>query len=162
MRIGVGYDVHQFAKGRKLFLGGIEIPFHKGLLGHSDGDVLIHAICDAILGAICAGDIGTHFPDTDNSIKGIESAKILNYVAELARQKGYTIVNIDTVVTAQEPKIAPIRDVMRKNIAAIAGVSEDRISVKGKTTEGLGFVGRKEGIAVYAVVLLDETGDAHG
>jgi len=161
MRIGVGYDVHQCAKGRKLFLGGIEIPFHKGLLGHSDGDVLIHAICDAILGAICAGDIGTHFPAPDNSIKGIESAKILNYVAELARKKGYTIVNIDAVVTAQEPKIAPIRDVMRKKIAAIAGVSEDRISVKGKTTEGLGFVGRKEGIAVYAVVLLDETGDAH-
>lgn len=162
MRIGVGYDVHRLAEGRKLFLGGIEIPFYKGLLGHSDGDVLIHAICDAILGAICSGDIGTHFPDSDDSIKGIESAKILFYVAELARKKGYTIVNIDTVVTAQEPKIAPIRDVIRKNIAAIVGVSEDRISIKGKTTEGLGFVGKKEGIEAYAVVLLDETGGIHG
>ena len=117
MRIGVGYDVHQLVEGRKLFLGGIEIPFHKGLLGHSDGDVLIHAICDAVLGAINEGDIGTHFPDTDNSIKGIESTKILLHVTSLARKKGYTVVNIDAVVAAQEPKIAPIRDAMRKSIA---------------------------------------------
>jgi len=157
MRIGVGYDVHQLVEGRRLFLGGIEIPFHKGLLGHSDGDVLIHAICDAVLGAINEGDIGTHFPDTDNSIKGIESTKILLYVTDLARKKGYTVVNIDAVVAAQEPKIAPIRDAMRRSIAGIIGISDDRISIKGKTTEGLGFVGRREGIEVYAVALLDES-----
>jgi len=159
MRIGVGYDVHQLVEGRKLFLGGIEIPFHKGLLGHSDGDVLIHSICDAILGAICEGDIGTHFPDSDNSIKGIESTKILLHVADLVHKKGYTVVNIDVVVAAQEPKIAPIRDAMRKSIATLIGISDDRISIKGKTTEGLGFVGRKEGIEVYAVALLEEAGN---
>ena len=159
MRVGVGYDVHQLVEGRKLFLGGIEIPFHKGLLGHSDGDVLIHAICDALLGAIGEGDIGTHFPDSDNSIKGIESVKILHHVIDLVHKKGYTIVNIDAVVAAQEPKIAPIRDAMRKNIAAIVGIGDDRISVKGKTTEGLGFVGKKEGIEVYAVALLEEAGN---
>lgn len=159
MRIGVGYDVHQLVEGRKLFLGGIEIPFHKGLLGHSDGDVLIHAICDAILGAICEGDIGAHFPDSNNSIKGIDSAKILLHVTDLAYKKGYTVVNIDVVVAAQEPKIAPIRDAMRKSIATLIGISDDRISIKGKTTEGLGFVGRKEGIEVYAVALLEEAGN---
>jgi len=159
MRIGVGYDAHRLVEGRRLFLGGIEIPFHKGLLGHSDGDVLIHAICDAVLGAINEGDIGTHFPDTDNSIKGIESSKILLHVTDLARKKGYTVVNIDAVVAAQEPKIAPIRDAMCKNIAGIIGISNDRISIKGKTTEGLGFVGRREGIEVYAVALLEKSGD---
>jgi len=162
MRVGVGYDVHQLVEGRKLFLGGVEIPFHKGLLGHSDGDVLIHAICDAILGAIGEGDIGTHFPDSDPSIKGIESTRILVHVASLVRKKGYTVVNIDAVVAAQEPKIAPLRDTMRKSLAATIGISIDRISIKGKTTEGLGFVGRKEGIEVYAVALLDEAGGAHG
>ena len=162
MRVGVGYDVHQLVEGRKLFLGGIEIPFHKGLLGHSDGDVLIHAICDAILGAIGEGDIGTHFPDSDPSIRGIESTKILAHVASLVRKKGYTVVNIDAVIAAQEPKIAPLRDTMRKSLAATIGISIDRISIKGKTTEGLGFVGRKEGIEVYAVALLDEAGGTHG
>jgi 2-C-methyl-D-erythritol 2,4-cyclodiphosphate synthase len=157
MRVGVGYDVHRLVEGRKLFLGGIEIPHHKGLLGHSDGDVLIHAICDAILGAMGEGDIGTHFPDTDKSIEGIESTKILAYVANLARQRCYAIVNIDAVVATQEPKIAPVRDSMRKCLAETIGISIDRISVKGKTTEGLGFVGRKEGIEVYAVALLDES-----
>jgi 2-C-methyl-D-erythritol 2,4-cyclodiphosphate synthase len=159
MRVGVGYDVHQLVEGRKLFLGGLELPFHKGLLGHSDGDVLIHAICDALLGAIGEGDIGTHFPDNDNSIKGIESVKILHHVVDLVHKKGYAIVNIDAVVAAQEPKIAPIRDAMRKNIAAIVGIGDDRISIKGKTTEGLGFVGKKEGIEVYAVALLENSGD---
>jgi 2-C-methyl-D-erythritol 2,4-cyclodiphosphate synthase len=159
MRVGIGYDVHQLVEGRKLFLGGIEIPFHKGLLGHSDGDVLIHAICDAILGAIGEGDIGTHFPDSDQSIKGIESARILAHVSSLARKNGYTVVNIDAVVAAQEPKIAPLRDTMRKSLAATIGISVDRISIKGKTTEGLGFVGKKEGIEVYAVALLDEAGN---
>ena len=159
MRIGVGYDVHQLVEGRKLFLGGIEIPFHKGLLGHSDGDVLIHAICDAVLGAINEGDIGTHFPDTDTSIKGIESTKILLHVASLAHKKGYTVVNIDAIVAAEEPKIAPIRDAIRKSLATIIGIGADQISIKGKTTEGLGFVGRKEGIEVYAIALLEKTRD---
>jgi len=162
MRVGVGYDVHRLVEGRALFLGGIKIPFHKGLLGHSDGDVLIHAICDAILGAIGEGDIGTHFPDSDESIKGIESTKILVHVADLARQKGYVVVNIDAVVAAQEPKIAPLRDAMKKRLASVIGISDDRVSIKGKTTEGLGFTGRKEGIEVYAVALLQETGGAHG
>ncbi|MGB4222647.1 MAG: 2-C-methyl-D-erythritol 2,4-cyclodiphosphate synthase [Syntrophorhabdus sp.] len=159
MRVGVGYDVHRLVEGRKLFLGGIEIPFHKGLLGHSDGDVLIHAICDAILGAISEGDIGTHFPDTDSSTKGIESVKILRHVIGLASKKGFTVVNVDAVVAAQEPKIAPVRDAMRKSMAAILGTGEDRISIKGKTTEDLGFVGRGEGIEVYAVVLLEKLGE---
>jgi 2-C-methyl-D-erythritol 2,4-cyclodiphosphate synthase len=162
MRIGVGYDAHQLVEGRRLFLGGIEIPFHKGLLGHSDGDVLIHAICDAVLGAINEGDIGTHFPDSDTSIKGIESAKILLHVTSLARKKGYTIINIDAIVVTQEPKIALIRDKIRKSLATIIGIDADRISIKGKTTEGLGFVGRKEGIEVHAVALLEEAGDARG
>lgn len=157
MRVGIGYDVHQLVEGRRLFLGGIEIPFYRGLLGHSDGDVLIHAVCDAILGAIGEGDIGTHFPDTDTSIKGIESKKILLYVTSLARKKGYTIVNIDAVVVAQEPKIAPVRDAIRKGLATIIGIDADRISIKGKTTEGLGFAGRQEGIEVHAVALLDES-----
>ena len=159
MRVGVGYDVHQLVEGRRLFLGGIEIPFHKGLLGHSDGDVLIHAICDAVLGAIGEGDIGTHFPDSDNAIKGIESAKILLHITSLARKKGYTIINIDAIVVTQEPKIAPIRDKIRKSLATIIGIDADRISIKGKTTEGLGFVGRREGIEVHAVALLEKSGD---
>ncbi|HPW36333.1 MAG TPA: 2-C-methyl-D-erythritol 2,4-cyclodiphosphate synthase [Syntrophorhabdus sp.] len=159
MRVGVGYDAHRLVEGRKLFLGGIEIPFHKGLLGHSDGDVLIHAICDAILGAISEGDIGTHFPDTDSSTKGIESVKILRHVIGLASKKGFAVVNVDAVVAAQEPKIAPVRDAMRKSMAAILGTGEDRISIKGKTTEDLGFVGRGEGIEVYAVVLLEKSGE---
>lgn len=162
MRVGIGYDVHRLVEGRKLYLGGMEIPFHKGLLGHSDGDVLIHAICDAILGAIGEGDIGTHFPDTDKSIQGIKSTKILSFVANLARERRYSIVNVDAVVATQEPKIAPVRDSMRTCLAEIIGISADRISIKGKTTEGLGFTGRKEGIEVYAVVLLDEAGGGHG
>ena len=159
MRVGIGYDVHRLVEGRKLFLGGVEIPFHKGLLGHSDGDVLIHAICDAILGAISAGDIGVHFPDSDTSIEGIRSTKILARVAGIVREKGCAVVNIDTVVAAQEPKIAPLRDKMRESIAAIIGIDVDKIGIKGKTTEGLGFAGRKEGIEVYAVALLEEAGN---
>ena len=156
MRVGVGYDVHRLVEGRRLFLGGIEIPFHKGLFGHSDGDVLIHAICDALLGAIGEGDISTHFPDTDKSLEGIASTKILSYVANLARNRGFTVVNIDAVVAAQEPKIAPVRDEMRKSLAETIGISADQISIKGKTTEGLGFTGRREGIEVYAIALLKE------
>ena len=159
MRTGIGYDVHRLVEGRKLFLGGIEIPFHKGLLGHSDGDVLIHAICDAILGAIGAGDIGVHFPDNDKAIEGIESSRILTYVVGLSRTGGFRIVNIDAVVAAQVPKIAPLRDRMRETMATLMDIDADRISIKGKTTEGLGFVGTGEGIAVHAVALLEEAGN---
>lgn len=156
MRVGIGYDVHPLVEGRKLFLGGIEIPYSKGLLGHSDGDVLIHAICDAILGAISEGDIGVHFPDSDESIRGINSIKILSYVMELVKKKGFKVVNIDAVIAAEEPKIHPHRELIRKNIAKILNVDIDMVGIKGKTKEGLGFVGKKEGIEVYAVALLEE------
>jgi 2-C-methyl-D-erythritol 2,4-cyclodiphosphate synthase len=156
MRVGIGYDVHPLVEGKKLFLGGIEIPYSKGLLGHSDGDVLIHAICDAILGAISEGDIGVHFPDSDESIRGINSIKILSYVMELVKKKGVKVVNIDAVIAAEEPKIHPHRELIRKNIAKILNVDIDMVGIKGKTKEGLGFVGKKEGIEVYAVALLEE------
>lgn len=155
MRVGFGYDVHVLTEGRNLFLGGVKIPHSKGLLGHSDADVLLHAISDAILGALSEGDIGLHFPDTDPTIKGIESRKILAHAVGLARGKGFSIANIDTTVVCQEPKIAPFRDAIIDEIASIASVSRDRVSVKAKTTEGLGFEGRKEGIAAYAVCLLE-------
>jgi 2-C-methyl-D-erythritol 2,4-cyclodiphosphate synthase len=156
MRIGIGYDVHRLVEGRRLFLGGVEIPFDKGLLGHSDGDVLIHAICDAILGAISEGDIGVHFPDSDESIKGIESVKILVYVLELTKEKGYRIVNIDAVIIAEEPKVSPYRKKIMTRLSEILEIDITSVSVKGKTTEGLGFTGRKEGIAVQAVALLEK------
>jgi 2-C-methyl-D-erythritol 2,4-cyclodiphosphate synthase len=156
MRVGIGYDVHPLVEGKKLFLGGIEIPYSKGLLGHSDGDVLIHAICDAILGAISEGDIGVHFPDSDESIRGINSIKILSYVMELVKKKGVKVVNVDAVIAAEEPKIHPHRELIRKNIAKILNVDIDMVGIKGKTKEGLGFVGKKEGIEVYAVALLEE------
>jgi 2-C-methyl-D-erythritol 2,4-cyclodiphosphate synthase len=159
MRIGFGYDAHVLAEGRKLLLGGVEITHSKGLLGHSDADVLLHAISDAILGALCEGDIGLHFPDTDASIKGIESRKILGHAVRLAKEKGYTIANIDTTIVCQEPKIAPFREAIAESIASIASVSCDRVSVKAKTTEGLGFTGRKEGIEAYAVCLLEGKGE---
>jgi 2-C-methyl-D-erythritol 2,4-cyclodiphosphate synthase len=156
MKIGIGYDAHRLVEGRRLFLGGIEIPFEKGLLGHSDGDVLIHAICDAILGAISEGDIGVHFPDSDDRIKGIESVKILAYVLELTRKKGYRIVNIDAVIIAEEPKVSPYRERIKARLSEILELDITSISVKGKTTEGLGFTGRKEGIAVQAATLLEK------
>jgi len=155
MRIGTGYDVHRLVEGRRLFLGGVEIPFNKGLLGHSDGDVLIHAICDAILGALSEGDIGVHFPDNDESIRGIESVKILTHVRELAKKKGYKVVNIDSVIVAEEPKISPYREKIRARLAQILEMEISSVSIKGKTTEGLGFTGRKEGIAAQAVALLE-------
>jgi 2-C-methyl-D-erythritol 2,4-cyclodiphosphate synthase len=157
MRIGIGYDVHRLVEGRRLFLGGVEVPFDKGLLGHSDGDVLIHAISDAILGAISEGDIGIHFPDSDESIKGIESVKILTHVWELAKKKGYRIANIDAVIITEEPKVSPYRERIKARLAEILEIDIASVSVKGKTTEGLGFTGRKEGIAVQAVVLLEKT-----
>ena len=156
MRIGIGYDVHPLVKDRKLFLGGIEIPHSKGLAGHSDADVLIHAICDALLGAVAEGDIGTHFPDTDMTLKDIASEKILAKIMVLVENKGFRIANIDAVVAAAEPKIAPHRAAIRANLARIMAISEEQVMVKGKTTEGLGFVGRKEGIEVYATALLEQ------
>lgn len=156
MRIGIGYDVHRLVEGRRLFLGGVEIPFDKGLLGHSDGDVLIHAICDAILGALSEGDIGVHFPDNDESIRGIESVKILVYVRELAKKKGYRAVNIDSVIITEEPKVSPYRGKITARLAEILEMDIASVSIKGKTTEGLGFTGRKEGIAAQAVVLLEK------
>jgi 2-C-methyl-D-erythritol 2,4-cyclodiphosphate synthase len=154
MRVGLGYDVHALVDGRRLFLGGVEIPHHKGLEGHSDGDVLIHAISDAMLGAIAEGDIGLFFPDTDESIHGIDSAIILRRVSDMVKERGFMVANIDAVVSAEEPRILPYRGAIRENLARILDITPDRISVKGKTTERLGFVGRREGIEVHAVALL--------
>ncbi len=154
MRIGHGYDVHRLVPGRKLVLGGVDIPHETGLLGHSDADVLLHAICDAILGAIAAGDIGRHFPDSDPAYKGADSTKLLRHVMGLAREKGYGIGNIDATIVAQKPKLAPYIERMKLNIAAALDADPDRVNVKATTTEELGFAGRKEGIAAYAVVLL--------
>lgn len=156
MRIGHGYDVHRLVAGRKLILGGVDIPHETGLLGHSDADVLLHAISDAILGAIAAGDIGKHFPDSDPAYKGADSIKLLRHVMGLAREKGYYIGNIDATIVAQKPKLAPHIEQMRLNIAAAVGAEPDRINVKATTTEELGFAGRKEGIAAYAVALLQQ------
>jgi 2-C-methyl-D-erythritol 2,4-cyclodiphosphate synthase len=156
MRIGHGYDVHQLVTERKLILGGVEIPWEKGLLGHSDADVLLHAISDAILGAIGEGDIGKHFPDSDPAYKGISSVKLLRHVMALADTKGYRIGNVDATVVAQRPKLAPHIQAMRTNIAAALDCEEDRVNVKATTTEQLGFAGRGEGIAAYAVTLLED------
>jgi 2-C-methyl-D-erythritol 2,4-cyclodiphosphate synthase len=153
-RTGFGYDVHRFFEGRKLIIGGIEIPFEKGLLGHSDADVLLHAICDAILGALALGDIGKHFPDSDPKYKDAESKKLLNHVFYLMRDFHYEIGNIDCTVLLQRPKLAPYISEMRKIIANILNVTVDQISIKATTTEGLGFVGREEGCAAYSTVLL--------
>ena len=155
MRIGHGYDVHCLVEGRKLILGGVDIPYEKGLLGHSDADVLLHAIADAILGAIAEGDIGKHFPDTDSRFKGADSRKLLARVMELADGKGYRLGNLDATVVAQRPKLASHITRMRENIAAVLAAGIDRVNVKATTTEELGFAGRGEGIAAYAVVLLE-------
>jgi 2-C-methyl-D-erythritol 2,4-cyclodiphosphate synthase len=155
MRIGHGYDVHKLVAGRKLILGGAEVPYAKGLLGHSDADVLLHAISDAILGAIGEGDIGRHFPDTDPAFKGADSIKLLRHVMALAETKGYRIGNVDATVVAQRPKLASYIPQMRINIARALDTVEDRVNVKATTTEELGFAGRGEGIAAYAVVLLE-------
>jgi 2-C-methyl-D-erythritol 2,4-cyclodiphosphate synthase len=156
MRIGHGYDVHRLAAGRKLILGGVDIPFETGLLGHSDADVLLHAICDAILGAIGEGDIGRHFPDTDPAFKGASSLLLLGEVMALADSRGYGIGNVDATIVAQRPKLAPYILQMRENIAAALGCDAARINVKATTTEELGFAGRQEGIAAYSVALLEE------
>jgi 2-C-methyl-D-erythritol 2,4-cyclodiphosphate synthase len=156
MRIGHGYDVHQLVTGRKLILGGVDIPYEKGLLGHSDADVILHAISDAILGAIGEGDIGKHFPDTDPAYKGISSVKLLRHVMTLADNRGFRIGNVDATIVAQRPKLAPHIPRMRSNIAAALDCEEGRVNIKATTTEELGFAGRGEGIAAYAVALLDE------
>ena len=154
MRIGVGFDVHQLSEDREFWLGGIKIPAVKGILGHSDADVLLHAICDAILGALALGDIGKHFPDTDQSFKGIDSKILLSKTIELISQKGYRIGNIDSSVVLQQPKIMPYADEMRKCIAELCHISIDDVSIKATTNEKMGFIGREEGIVAYAVVLL--------
>ncbi len=157
MRIGHGYDVHQLVAERQLILGGVEVPYSLGLLGHSDADVLLHAICDAILGALGAGDIGKHFPDNDATYAGISSLKLLRQVIALAADRGYTIANLDSTVIAQRPKLAPYIGAMVDKIAVACGVAASRINVKATTTEELGFEGRGEGISAHAVVLLQRT-----
>lgn len=156
LHIGHGYDVHAFAEGRRLILGGVDIPHTRGLDGHSDADVLAHALMDALLGAMRADDIGRLFPDTDPAYKGADSLVLLAHVAELARQRGYAILDCDCTIAAQAPKLAPHRQAMRRNLAQAMGVPVDAVGVKATTTERLGFVGREEGIAAWAVALLEE------
>lgn len=156
MRIGIGYDVHKLVFGRDLILGGEKIPFEKGLLGHSDADVLIHAVMDSILGALAMRDIGFHFPDTDDAYKGIDSKLLLKKVDNIMKEKGYCIVNIDSVIMAQKPKLQNYIDKMRENISDILNIDKNQISIKATTTEKLGFIGREEGIAVEAVCLLEK------
>jgi len=155
MRIGFGYDVHRFAEGRDLWLGGVKIPHNKGLLGHSDADVLIHAICDALLGAAALGDIGKHFPDTDPAYKGIDSKILLSETAKLLNTAGYKILNIDSTIALQSPKIAPYIEPMRITLSKLLQLETGQVSVKATTTEKLGFEGREEGVSAYAVVLLE-------
>ena len=156
MRIGTGYDVHRLTEDRRLIIGGVDIPYEKGLLGHSDADVLLHAVMDALLGAAALGDIGTHFPDSDDSYKGISSIKLLERVAEILADNNYIIENIDSTVIAQKPKLSPHIQAMRKNIAGALGIDVSRVSVKATTEEGLGFTGSGEGIAAQASALLTE------
>ena len=153
-RIGFGVDFHQLGEGRKLMIGGVHIPHAKGCIGHSDADVLLHAICDAMLGAACLGDIGVHFPDTDDKYKNIDSKILLKETIDLITNAGYTIVNIDSSVCLEEPKIKPFVLQMQQTTAAILNVKENAISIKATTTERMGFVGREEGIVAYATVLL--------
>jgi 2-C-methyl-D-erythritol 2,4-cyclodiphosphate synthase len=156
-RIGLGTDFHQLTAGRKLMVGGIEIPHSKGSLGHSDGDVLLHAICDALLGALNLGDIGMHFPDTDQSLKDVDSRILLEKTFSLIHKKGFKIINMDAVICLERPKIMAYSGAMRKVIAGILEVGEDEISIKATTTEKLGFIGREEGIMAQVVVLLGKT-----
>ncbi len=155
MRIGQGFDVHALVPGRKLVIGGVDIPNEKGLDGHSDADVLLHALCDALLGAAAMGDIGRHFPDTDARYKGADSRMLLREVSALVQEAGYRIVNIDATIIAQAPKMAPHIPAMVNHIAADLGLSRGQVNVKATTTEGLGYAGRGEGIAAEAVVLLN-------
>ncbi len=156
IRIGHGYDVHAFAENRKCIIGGVTIPYEKGLLGHSDADVLLHAISDSLLGAAALGDIGKHFPDNDPEFKGADSLVLLGRVCGLLKENGYNVINVDSTVIAQAPKLAPFIDEMRKNIADALGVDVDFVSVKATTEEKLGFTGRKEGISAHAVSLIEK------
>ena len=156
MRIGHGYDVHRLVEGRKCIIGGVEIPYERGLLGHSDADVLLHAVMDAVLGAMAAGDIGGLFPDKDPAYKGADSLVLTRRVAEVMAERGYRLGNLDATVIAQAPKMAPHILAMRQNIASAFGVDVDRVSIKATTEEGLGFTGSGEGIAAHAVCLLEE------
>lgn len=156
MRIGQGYDVHRLAEGRELILGGVKIPYEKGLLGHSDADVLVHAVMDALLGAAALGDIGQHFPDTDPAYAGASSIELLKQVGRLLADRSYIIENIDATVIAQRPKLLPYRPQMAENIAAALGISAGRVSIKATTEEGLGFTGTGEGISAQAITLLTE------
>lgn len=155
MRIGTGYDVHALGEGLPLWIGGVQVPHTHGLIGHSDADVLLHAICDALLGAAALGDIGKHFPDTDPQYKGISSHKLLAHVGHLLAEHGYQVNNIDSTLVAQQPKLAPYIPQMRKNIANTLGIDVDCVSVKATTTEHLGFEGRMEGISAQAIALLN-------
>lgn len=155
-RIGSGIDFHKLAEGRELWIGGVNIPHHKGAMGHSDADVLLHAICDALLGALSLGDIGMHFPDTDQAYKNIDSKVLLQRTIDLIRKEGYAVVNIDSTLCLQAPKIRPYVGQMQQTIAGIAGITTKDVSVKATTTEQLGFVGREEGLVAYATVLLKQ------
>lgn len=155
-RVGMGYDVHRLVEGRKLILGGVEIPYKLGLLGHSDADVLLHAVCDALLGAAALGDIGRHFPDTDPGLEGVDSRKLLARVVEMIREKGYAVVNVDATIVAQKPKLMGFLPQMAENLAGILGVEADQVNVKATTEERLGFTGAEEGISSYAVAALEK------
>ena len=159
MRIGHGFDAHRFSEDRKLFLGGVEIEYHQGLLGHSDADVLIHSMIDALLGAAGLGDIGMRFPDTDPAYKGISSRELLSDVISEVKNRGFSISNVDVTVMAQKPKIGLYREQMVTTLSRIIGIDTSRINIKATTTEGMGFVGREEGIVASSVVLLEEAGD---
>ena len=156
-RVGNGYDVHQLAEGLPLVLGGVKIPHTKGCVAHSDGDVLIHALCDALLGALALGDIGQHFPDTSDAYKGIDSTLLLARVAAMVRDRGWDVINVDVTLLAQKPKIAPYVPQMRARLAEVLGLDAGAVSVKATTTERLGFVGREEGVAAQATCLLRHT-----
>lgn len=156
IRTGIGYDVHQLKEGLPLWIGGIRIEHTKGLVGHSDADVLIHAICDALLGAAALGDIGKHFPDTDPRYKGIDSKLLLRHVVELIGSKGYRVVNVDSILCAQKPKVSPYIEQMRECLAEVMGIEKDCVSVKATTTEHLGFEGREEGMSAIANVLIEK------
>jgi len=157
IRVGFGFDVHQLTTDRDLWIGGVKIPYSKGALGHSDADVLLHAICDAILGALALGDIGIHFPDTDQSFKNIDSKILLAKTVELIRSKGWEISNIDSTLCLEKPKISPFIGEMNKAISTAAAINPDQISIKATTSEKMGYVGREEGVAAYAVALLTKS-----
>lgn len=157
-RAGMGYDIHPLVEGRRLFLGGVEIPYIKGLLGHSDGDVLLHAICDALLGAVSNFDIGEMFPDTDPKYHGISSTELLKKVNTLVKKKNFKIANLDTILIAQAPTLSPFKKQIRETIAKVLNIRQDRVNIKAKTNEGLGEIGRGEAIAAYAVVIISGRG----